>query len=136
MQRIVFAAVLATAVAGAVSAQTSAPAPPTTAPSTMKAEMKAMTGPWLGTQVWKQGVYDPSENRIGEIDNLVIGGNGQIEQAVVGVGGFLGIGEKNVAVNFADLKPMVRDGKIWFVLNKTKDELKAAPAFDTAKYKH
>lgn len=101
-----------------------------------KAALKAAVGPWLGTQIWKQEVYDPSLKRIGEIDNLVVLQNGQISEAVIGVGGFLGIGEKSVAIPFGELKAVARDSKIWFVLDRTKDQLMAAPSFDASKFKY
>jgi hypothetical protein len=50
--------------------------------------------------------------------------------AVIGVGGALGAGQKEVAVPFKDLKISSRDGKDWLVLNRTKDDLKNAPAYD------
>jgi len=51
---------------------------------------------------------------------------------VIGVGGFLGIGEKNVAVAFASLnKTTDADGNIKLVLNASKEELDAAAAFVT-----
>jgi hypothetical protein len=56
--------------------------------------------------------------------------SGNITTAVVGVGGFLGAGKKKVAVPFKDLKVMSRDGKDWPVLNQSKEDLKAAPAYD------
>jgi len=56
--------------------------------------------------------------------------SGNVTTAVVGVGGFLGVGEKNVAVPFKDLKVVTRGDKDWLVLNQTKQELKMAPAFD------
>jgi hypothetical protein len=42
----------------------------------------------------------------------------------------LGVGKKDVAVPFKDLKVASRDGKDWLVLNQTKEDLKMAPAFD------
>jgi len=56
--------------------------------------------------------------------------SGNVTTAVVGVGGFLGAGKKDVAVPFKDLKVMSRDGKDWLVLNQTKDQLKMAPAYE------
>ena len=96
----------------------------------------AIKGPMAGTQIWKQAVYDMSETRIGEIYNLGVSAGGQSREAVSGVGCFPGTGEKTVAVPYSDLKPMVKDGNIWFQINKTKEQLKAAPAFDVSKYKH
>lgn len=140
----VAAAVSSSLIAGAAVAQVKSEADKTRAsqtttapvtPAERHAALKAMSGPMLGTQVWKQAVYDVKETRIGEIDNLVVAHNGQITDAVIGVGGFLGIGEKSVSVPFSALKPMVRDGAMWFVLDTTKEALKSAPAFDTSKYK-
>ena len=58
----------------------------------------------------------------------MLDGAGKATAAVIGVGGFLGIGEHEVAVNFDSLK-VARDGngKATVTLNATKDSLKAAP---------
>lgn len=91
-------------------------------------------GPWLGTQVWKQAVYDGQENRIGEVDNLVIAPDGKITDALIGVGGFLGLGEKTVAIPFSQLKAMKRNGNMWFMTSMSKEQLNNAPAYDTARF--
>jgi sporulation protein YlmC with PRC-barrel domain len=85
---------------------------------------------WLASDVYKAAVYDPSNNKIGDIDDLVLDTGGQIKTAVIGVGGFLGIGQKDVAVPFKDLKVASRDGKSQLTLERTKEQLKEAPAYD------
>jgi sporulation protein YlmC with PRC-barrel domain len=85
---------------------------------------------WLASDIYKADVYDNSKHKIGVVTDLVMDNSGNVTTAVVGVGGFLGVGEKNVAVPFKDLKVESRDGKDWLVLNQTKQDLKAAPAFD------
>jgi len=45
-------------------------------------------------------VYDQAGNNIGEVNDLIVSGDGNIEAVILGVGGFLGIGEKNVALPF------------------------------------
>ena len=50
------------------------------------------------TDWYKQNVYDQSNQKVGEIMDLLVNQSGQIEAAMVGVGGFLGAGEKDVAV--------------------------------------
>ena len=50
--------------------------------------------------------------------------------AIIGVGGFLGVGKKDIAIPFKDLKVVHRDGKDWLQISRTKDELKSAPAYD------
>lgn len=88
------------------------------------------TSRWLASEVYKADIYDPGEHKIGDITDLIIDSNGNITAAIIGVGGFLGVGQKDVAIPFKDLKVSTRNGKDWLVLNRTKDELKAAPAYD------
>jgi hypothetical protein len=54
-------------------------------------------------------VYGADNERIGEIDDVILSRDGQIEAIVVGVGGFLGIGEKNVAIPFDQVEFMADD---------------------------
>jgi sporulation protein YlmC with PRC-barrel domain len=81
------------------------------------------------TNYYKQNVYDPSNNKIGEVDDVLLAADGKINALVVGVGGFLGIGEKHVIVPFNAVKADRKDNKRQLVMNSTKDELKAAPGF-------
>ena len=84
---------------------------------------------WLASDIYKADVYDNAEDKIGVVTDLILD-SGNVTTAVVGVGGFLGAGKKDVAVPFKDLKVVSRDGKDWLVLNQTKEELKMAPAYD------
>ena len=88
------------------------------------------TANWLASDIYKADVYDNSENKIGNITDLVLDSDGKVTTAVIGVGGVLGAGQKDVAVPFKDLKISSRDGKDWLVLDRTKDALKNAPAYD------
>ena len=85
---------------------------------------------WLVSDIHKADVYDNAEDKIGVVTDLIMDKSGNVTTAVVGVGGFLGAGKKEVAVPFKDLKVVTRDNKDWLVLNQTKEELKAAPAYD------
>jgi sporulation protein YlmC with PRC-barrel domain len=85
----------------------------------------------LGTDFIGAPVNDSTGTQIGKIANLVFDQNGHIELAVIGVGGFLGIGEKDVAVPFDSVKATVVDGKTVFVADATKDQLTAAPSYKT-----
>ncbi len=85
---------------------------------------------WLASDIYKADVYDNAEDKIGVVTDLILDNSGNVTTAVVGVGGFLGAGKKDVAVPFKDLKVVSRDGKDWLVLNQTKEELKMAPAYD------
>ena len=89
----------------------------------------ATTNHWLMSDVYKAPVYGPTHKKIGEIDDLILASSGQINTAVVGVGGFLGVGQKDVAIPFSDLKIGMENGKHALMLNRTKDQLKSAPAY-------
>ncbi len=73
---------------------------------------------------------------IGEISDLVVAETGEIEGVVIGVGGFLGVGEKNVAIDFEQLRwEQYQSGDqtdARLVLAVTPEQLEAAPAFDIA----
>jgi sporulation protein YlmC with PRC-barrel domain len=79
------------------------------------------------TDWYKQSVYDPSNSKIGEIMDVLLSSDGKVNALIVGVGGFLGMGEKDVAVPFSAVKHTTRDGKVYLTIDTTKDALKAAP---------
>jgi hypothetical protein len=60
---------------------------------------------------------------------VLVGQDGQVSALIVGVGGFLGAGEKDVAVNFSSVKETMKDSKPYLMMDTTKDALKAAPGF-------
>jgi sporulation protein YlmC with PRC-barrel domain len=81
------------------------------------------------TDWYKQNVYDPNQQKIGEIMDVLVNPSGQIDAAIVGVGGFLGAGEKDVAVSFNAIKATKKNDKTYLTLDTTKDALKNAPGF-------
>jgi sporulation protein YlmC with PRC-barrel domain len=82
----------------------------------------------IGTQVYT-GTGDDAEV-IGDVNDLVLDSDGSIAAVVVGVGGFLGVGEKNVAVAYSDLQwSTAEDGSDRAVLATSKDDLATAPDF-------
>jgi len=83
----------------------------------------------LVSNIHEQNVYDPQENKIGEIKDLVLDDGGKVTVAIVSVGGFLGMGEKDVAVPFSAIHATERNNKWWLTMNTTKDELKNATGF-------
>jgi len=89
----------------------------------------------LASTVIGAHVYDgtaQNANDLGKINDLVLNQNGSIAAVVVGVGGFLGLGEKQVAVDYHALQWEVGpDNNRRFVLQTTKDELTSAPDFKT-----
>jgi hypothetical protein len=87
----------------------------------------------LGTRLIGQPVYSSAGDdaeEIGNIDDIVFDENGQITAVVIGVGGFLGIGEKAVAVDFQSLEfTLAADNTERWVVPTTADALTAAPDF-------
>ena len=80
------------------------------------------------THWYKQKVYNQDNTQIAEIDDVLTNRQGQIVAFLLGVGGFLGIGEKHVAVPFNAVQFTTRDNNRWhLVMNTTADALKAAP---------
>ena len=85
---------------------------------------------WRSSKLVGLGVYNSANEKVGTIDDLIMNSQGQINTAVIGVGGFLSIGAKDVAVNFKSLV-MARDENNRPIarLEVTKDQLKAAPDY-------
>ena len=87
----------------------------------------------LGSQLIDQPVYSSSGDdaeEIGNISDIIFTEDGRISGVVIGVGGFLGIGEKNVAVPFDMLEfTLAADNTERWVVPTTADALTAAPDF-------
>ena len=88
----------------------------------------------VASRIMGAKVYDgigQNAQQIGTINDLVLDQRGNVAAAVIGVGGFLGVGQKNVAVGYDQLSWQANtDGSARAVLNTTKDALNAAPAFN------
>ena len=81
------------------------------------------------TNYYKQDVYDQSQNSVGKIDDVLIDKSGKITALMVGVGGFLGMGEKDVALPFSAVKSEKKNDKWYLTVNETKDSLKSAAGY-------
>ncbi|MDF1606925.1 PRC-barrel domain-containing protein [Hoeflea sp. YIM 152468] len=82
----------------------------------------------IGSSVYASASEDAE--KIGDINDIVIHDDGQISSIVVGVGGFLGIGEKDVSVDYDTIEWVERDGDRWLVANMSREQLEAAQPFD------
>ena len=76
-------------------------------------------------------VVNSADESIGKIDDLVVNPQDKITYAIVSVGGFLGVGNKLVAVPFDSLRAVKEDRLV--LSGGTKDALKALPEFKYAK---
>ena len=115
-----------------VAALAQQPAPVASGPAKIFTTLPAGT---TVTNFYKQNVYDPSDSKIGDIDDMLIDKEGRVTALIIGVGGFLGMGEKNVAIPFSDVRASEKNNKWYLVLNTTKDALKGAPGFTYDKTK-
>jgi sporulation protein YlmC with PRC-barrel domain len=133
MRKIVSATAATVFVIGvSVAALAQQPAPTTSGPAQIFATLPAGT---TVTNFYKQNVYDPSDKKIGDIDDVLIDKEGHVSALIIGVGGFLSMGEKDVAVPFSDVHASQKDNKWYLVLNTSKDALKTAPGFTYDKTK-
>ncbi|TPJ42334.1 PRC-barrel domain containing protein [Mesorhizobium sp. B2-5-13] len=128
---------LATMVATGAFAQNATPAPANPpaaqepAAPVIRAEGSIVTN-IIGETVYN-GTGDNAEN-IGKVTDVVFDKDGMAKSVVIGVGGFLGVGTKNVAFDYDKLQWAEKNGDRWLVAQTTKDELKAHPEFDSKAY--
>ena len=118
----------------AVLAQQTTPTnpPATAATPPMTSHPVALTTAPDGTTVtnyYKQNVYDPQNNKIGEIADVLLDQQGKVSAFIVSVGGFLGMGNKDVAVPFDAIHATQKDNKWTLTMDATKDQLKAAQGY-------
>ena len=127
---------LLAAVIGSLAAATGAQAQsPSTAPghSTVRTADKDMTASPAAADAKKligRNVKNNNNDTIGEIESVYLDANGKVDSVIVGVGGFLGVGERYARLHWKDLQ--ISDNGEKVVVNMTKDQLKAMAPY---KYK-
>jgi hypothetical protein len=141
LKSIVLAAFL-TCGAVAAYAQTSPPTSPSPggapAPAATPAERTVSTGDFnvsgdmsasalIGTKV-----RNANKESIGKIDDIYITKDAAIKVVVISVGGFLGVGSKDVAVKWSDLTFGQEDTSVMVTTSLTKDALLALPDYTKA----
>jgi sporulation protein YlmC with PRC-barrel domain len=109
MQKVLAAALLSAAVFSApVYAQTAQPtdraAPAATTAGSQ--EKMALKGNWRASKLMGLDVYNEANEKLGDINELILDKNGKVNAVVIGVGGFLGMGEHDIAVSMDKLKFM------------------------------
>jgi hypothetical protein len=104
------------------------------------------TDQWVFSKFKGSDVIGPDNAQVGNVNDLLFDKNGKILGLVVGVGGFLGIGEKSVAIDMSALQPVPADTgsttggggamssnndptAVKLKVSWTKDQLKSAPDF-------
>lgn len=74
------------------------------APVATTSSVSGYHGTWRSSKMIGLNVYNDTNEKLGSISDLLLDKNGMVKAAVIGVGGFLGVGERLVAVSFDKLK--------------------------------
>jgi sporulation protein YlmC with PRC-barrel domain len=117
-----------------------APAPSATTPSTRSesGQMQFYTrqpNEMRASALMGANVTNMANESVGEINDIILDKDGKVAAVVVGVGGFLGIGEREVALDYKSLtikydpNAMTNAGATTIQVNATKESLKNAPAW-------
>jgi sporulation protein YlmC with PRC-barrel domain len=116
-----------------------AAAPATTTDSTMSTAVivpsESLNGTTLitGSDFAGKRVYSKAGDDIGEVNDVLLSQDGKVSAVILGVGGFLGIGEKDVLISMRSID-MQRDGSnVKLVVDATKEILTSAPTYDRTK---
>lgn len=126
LSRLAFTGVIALILAAPAGAQTS---------TTPTAPRKAWTTTTIagaseidGHRLIGQSVQSEADDRtVGKIDSVIIDPNGKVQKVVIGMGGFLGVGKKDVAVDWDRLHVANNGGKV--TLSADRDQLAAMPDY-------
>jgi PRC-barrel domain len=93
-------------------------------------EHKELTHGWSAKrQILGKPLYNENNEQVGSVDDIIIAPNRTLSYAIVGAGGFLGLGKHDVAIPVDQIK--TQDGKLTLP-GATKDVLSAMPAFEYA----
>ena len=92
-------------------------------------DQQVLASSLLGWPVYGMDADTNEREQVGDINDIVMNTDGSANAAVIGVGGFLGIGEKKVAVSFDRLSWQPGENGVWLSLDTTREELEAAPEF-------
>lgn len=121
---------------GATTPGTQAQSPATTPPNTPPASSTGAvpgqsSSPTVGAvpadELLGADVKNANNETIGEVESIYIDQNGKIQSVIVGVGGFLGLGQRDVEMNWNSL--VVADGGETVRTTMTKDQLKSMPEY-------
>ncbi|MEQ1937871.1 PRC-barrel domain-containing protein [Mesorhizobium sp. CN5-321] len=108
-----------------------------TMPAEPPAKEADMSQGMLASSVLGEDVYNGMESnaeKIGSVNDIVLSKEGKAEQYVIGVGGFLGVGQKNVAFDLGKTSWAEKNGDRWMVVQASKEELQGLPDFDRKAY--
>ena len=96
------------------------------------ANTQTMSNTISASALLNESVVNANNEAIGDVNDVLLGKDGKVVSVVVGVGGFLGMGEKDVALTFDQLKFTNNGNDLVVTSNATKESLQAAPAYDNS----
>lgn len=105
--KYVATALVGTALIGGVAfAQdsTTSTSPSPSASSSSTNVQQNLKGNWRASKLVGLNVYNESNEKLGDISEILVDSTGKINAVVIGVGGFLGVGQHDIAVSFDKLK--------------------------------
>jgi hypothetical protein len=104
--------------------------PSPTAPGTVTWYQRA-SDDWPASELIGSDVRNVAGETIGDVNEIILANDGNVRAVVIGVGGFLGMGERDIAVSFASLK-IARDknDQEMIVVDATRDSLSSAPLWE------
>jgi sporulation protein YlmC with PRC-barrel domain len=128
---IVMAATLSAVLLGVMSASQGQQVVGSTQLGVAVAELRDVTVGWSAKrQILGQSIYNDKGEAIGKADDIIVAPDKAVSYAIIGAGGFLGVGKHDVAIPVSQLKE--NDGKI-ILAGATKDAIKAMPPFEYAR---
>jgi sporulation protein YlmC with PRC-barrel domain len=92
---------------------------------------------FLASKIIGENVYNGTGDNaeaIGDVNDMLVGPDGKVHALIIGVGGFLGIGERDVAVDFTQVSWAEGNNDRWLVYPSTKEQLESLPQFDRSVY--
>jgi sporulation protein YlmC with PRC-barrel domain len=156
LKTLMMSAAVSTLMVSGALAQANSPATSPAAPAA-KAEVAPVdsakfiqaqgTDQWVFSKFKGTDVIGPDNAQVGDVNDVLFDKNGKIIGLIVGVGGFLGIGEKSVAIDMSAFQPVPADTgsssaggnsavsssndptNVKLKVSWTKDQLKSAPDF-------
>jgi sporulation protein YlmC with PRC-barrel domain len=108
MKSLIATALLSTAiVSGAAYAQQATPAEraaPAATTAAASSDKMMLKGKWRASKLMGLDVYNEANEKLGDVNELILDKDGKVNAVVIGVGGFLGMGEHDIAVTMDKLK--------------------------------
>jgi sporulation protein YlmC with PRC-barrel domain len=107
MKALVTAALLSVAIISSpATAQTAQPADRNApaAATTSKSDKMMLKGNWRASKLMGLDVYNEANEKLGDVNEIILDKSGKVTAVVIGVGGFLGMGEHDIAVSMDKLK--------------------------------